>query len=202
MLRKRAFLGLLLFALVAVHRPRRADLRRPRTIPQVAMLAPTRRDVPPVPRAAGLLRLLHHDLRRRRADRQRPPRQRAADLPVEAADAHRSTSPASRRCCSRSCCSSRSCRRCCCCCCRCCSPAASRSCKNNLFLFPAITVGALLQALLATFTMLALSSLSKSSALRRHPLRRHHLLHRGDLRRDATRSPAAPRCRGSRSART
>jgi ABC-type transport system involved in multi-copper enzyme maturation permease subunit len=35
--------------------------------------------------------------------------------------------------------------------------------KANLFLFPAITVAALLQALLATFTMLALSSLSKSS---------------------------------------
>ena len=35
--------------------------------------------------------------------------------------------------------------------------------SKNLFLFPAITVGALLQALLATFTMLALSSLSKSS---------------------------------------
>jgi ABC-type transport system involved in multi-copper enzyme maturation permease subunit len=35
--------------------------------------------------------------------------------------------------------------------------------KKNLFLFPAITVAALLQALLATFAMLALSSLSKSS---------------------------------------
>lgn len=35
--------------------------------------------------------------------------------------------------------------------------------KNNLFLFPAITVGAVLQALVATLTMLALSSLSKSS---------------------------------------
>jgi ABC-2 type transport system permease protein len=34
---------------------------------------------------------------------------------------------------------------------------------NNLFLFPAITVASVLQALLATFTMLALSSLSKSS---------------------------------------
>jgi ABC-type transport system involved in multi-copper enzyme maturation permease subunit len=34
---------------------------------------------------------------------------------------------------------------------------------NNLFLFPAITVASLLQVLLATFTMLALSSLSKSS---------------------------------------
>ena len=35
--------------------------------------------------------------------------------------------------------------------------------RANLFLFPAITVGTLLQALLVTFTMLALSSLSKSS---------------------------------------
>jgi ABC-2 type transport system permease protein len=35
--------------------------------------------------------------------------------------------------------------------------------RANLFLFPAITVASFLQALLATFTMLALSSLSKSS---------------------------------------
>jgi len=35
--------------------------------------------------------------------------------------------------------------------------------RNNLFLFPAITVAALLQVLLAAFTMLALSSLSRSS---------------------------------------
>lgn len=35
--------------------------------------------------------------------------------------------------------------------------------RKNLFLFPAITVASMLQALLATFTMLALSSLSKSS---------------------------------------
>lgn len=35
--------------------------------------------------------------------------------------------------------------------------------QKNLFLFPAITVFAFLQVLLATFTMLALSSLSKSS---------------------------------------
>jgi ABC-2 type transport system permease protein len=35
--------------------------------------------------------------------------------------------------------------------------------KKNLFLFPAITVASLLQAMLATFAMLALSSLSKSS---------------------------------------
>ena len=35
--------------------------------------------------------------------------------------------------------------------------------RANLFLFPAITVASLLQVLVATFTMLALSSLSKSS---------------------------------------
>jgi ABC-type transport system involved in multi-copper enzyme maturation permease subunit len=35
--------------------------------------------------------------------------------------------------------------------------------RANLFLFPAVTVAALLEALLVTFTMLALSSLSKSS---------------------------------------
>ena len=35
--------------------------------------------------------------------------------------------------------------------------------RKNLFLFPAITVFAFLQVLLASFTMLALSSLSKSS---------------------------------------
>lgn len=35
--------------------------------------------------------------------------------------------------------------------------------RANLFLFPAITVATLLQAIVATFTMLALSSLSKSS---------------------------------------
>ena len=57
--------------------------------PQVAMLAPTAADVPRVPRAAGPVRLLHDDLRRRRPHRQRSARQRAADLPVEAAAAHR-----------------------------------------------------------------------------------------------------------------
>ena len=35
--------------------------------------------------------------------------------------------------------------------------------KNNLFLIPAIVVGALLQVILSSFTMLALSSLSKSA---------------------------------------
>jgi hypothetical protein len=35
--------------------------------------------------------------------------------------------------------------------------------RKNMFLFPAITVAALLQVLLVTFTMLALSSMSKSA---------------------------------------
>ena len=35
--------------------------------------------------------------------------------------------------------------------------------KNNLFLVPAITIGSLIQVTLASFTMLALSSLSKSA---------------------------------------
>src|SRR5215831_5612934 len=35
--------------------------------------------------------------------------------------------------------------------------------KNNLFIIPAIVVGSLVQVLLASFTMLALSSLSKSA---------------------------------------
>jgi len=35
--------------------------------------------------------------------------------------------------------------------------------RNNLFLIPAITMGSLIQVLLASFTMLALSSLSKSA---------------------------------------
>ena len=35
--------------------------------------------------------------------------------------------------------------------------------EKNLFLFPAITVGSMVQVLVATFTMLALSSLSKSA---------------------------------------
>ena len=58
-------------------------------LPQAAFLAPTAGDVPAVPRPAGDLRLLRHRLRRRRPDRQRSPRQCAADLPVEAADAGR-----------------------------------------------------------------------------------------------------------------
>src|SRR5262245_53930733 len=47
------------------------------------------RHVSPVPRSAGDVRVLRHGLRRRRPDRQRPPRERAANLSVEAADAPR-----------------------------------------------------------------------------------------------------------------
>jgi hypothetical protein len=88
MLRKRAFLGLLLFAwlpfvvravqiYVATNFPAGGDARARRA------------DVPRLPRPAGILRLHHHDLRRRRPHRDRPPGQRAADLPLEAADARR-----------------------------------------------------------------------------------------------------------------
>ena len=55
----------------------------------------------------------------------------------------------------------------------------------NLFLFPAITVASLLQALLATFTMLALSSLSKSSRYVGILYAGIIFFTAGDLRRDA-----------------
>ena len=54
-------------------------------------------DIPRVPRLAEHLRLLRHDSRRRRADRRRSARQRAADLPVQTAHAASSTSSASWR---------------------------------------------------------------------------------------------------------
>ena len=80
----------------AVRRPRRADLRL-RQFPAGVVPGAEGRDLPRVPRAAGHLRLLRHHLRRRRAHRQRPPRQRAAAVPLQAAHAPRSTSPASWR---------------------------------------------------------------------------------------------------------
>ena len=103
------------------------------------------------------------DLRRRRADRQRSPRERAADLPVEAADADRLHFRQGRGAVRRSCCSSRWCRRSCCSSSQVLFAGSFVFLKKNLFLFPAITVATLLQGLLTTFTMLALSSLSKSS---------------------------------------
>ena len=66
--------------------------------------------------------------------------------------------------------------------------------QKNLFLFPAITVFAFLQVLLATFTMLALSSLSKSSRFVGVMYAGRHPLHQRDLRSDVpgmTRQSAA-----------
>ena len=68
---------------------------------------------------------------RRRPDRQRPARQRAADLPVEAADARRVHRRQARRSWRRSCCSSRWCRRSCCSSCRSCSRATSTFLQAN-----------------------------------------------------------------------
>ena len=188
---KRVFLALLLFAWMPFV-VRAVQIYVADELPAGgAMLAPTAADVPRVPRAAGLLRLLRHDLRRRRADRQRSPRQRAADLPVEAAAAHRSTSPASGGAVR--------------------VPAARHWVPAILLLLlqvmfagsfdvpagqPVPVPGdhasaALLQVLLATFTMLALSSLSKSSRYVAHPLRRHHFLHRRRFTALLRRSPAA-----------
>ena len=121
------------------------------------------RDLPRVSRPAGHLRLLRHDLRRRRADRQRSARQRAAGLSLEAADARRIR----RRQAGAS--SSCSCRR---------HLAAGDHAAarpdhvrrqlhlrpRNIFLLPAITLFSLLQVLVASTTMLALSSMSKSAA--------------------------------------
>ena len=86
--RKRAFLGLLLISWLPFF-VRAVQIYAAANLPQAAFLAPTRRDVPAVPRAAGDLRVLHDRLRGRRPDRQRSARQRAADLSVEAADARR-----------------------------------------------------------------------------------------------------------------
>ena len=49
--------------------------------------------------------------------------------------------------------------------------------RNNLFLFPAITLFAFIEVVLAASAMLALSSLSKSSRYVGDPLRGGHLLH-------------------------
>ena len=174
--------------LAAVPRPRRADLYAAANIPAGARSWPPRRR----PSATFLdlpgLFVFFVTISSVRPDRRRPARQRAADLPVEAADprrVHRRQAgrpagvPALRH---------AGCRRCCCCCCRCCSPAALTFLRANLFLLPAITLFALMQSLLSAFTMLALSSLSKSrrfvaimyagliffTAAMYQALRRHH----------------------------
>ena len=89
-IRKRVFLGLLLMALDAVHRPRHRALARRRTCRRRRRCsrrrAETFRDFLD---KQGFFVFVVTDLRRRRPDRQRSPRQRPADLPVEAAAAHR-----------------------------------------------------------------------------------------------------------------
>src|SRR4030095_15193901 len=99
-MRKRMFMGLMLLALAPflvraealpagpVHRPRRAPLDQRQLSAGVDPHA-VGRDVPRVPRAAGLLRIRDHGVRRRGPDRQRSARERAPDLPVETADALR-----------------------------------------------------------------------------------------------------------------
>ena len=89
MIRKRAFLGLLLMSWMPFLGRAVADLVRRERAADGAAPGAERRDLPRFPRQAGLFRVLRHHLRRRRADRQRPARQRPADLPVEAAAADR-----------------------------------------------------------------------------------------------------------------
>ena len=74
--------------------------------------------------------------------------------------------------------------------------------RANLFLFPAITVGALLAGAARDLHDAGAVVAVEEQPLRRHPLRRHHLLHRGDLRRDVRDHRQHAACRGCRSART
>ena len=146
----------------AVHRARGPDLRGG-NFPQVSFLAPTPRHLPAVPRAAGHLRVLRDGLRRRGPHRQRSPRERAADLSVEAAHPRRvrlrqagdsDDLPAAGHVAAG-------------------DPAALivqvafagsfTFFLNNLFLLPAITAFSFLVAIVAAATMLALSSLSNNS---------------------------------------
>ena len=57
--------------------------------------------------------------------------------------------------------------------------------KANLHVIPAVVLASLARVVVASVTMLALSSLSKSTRYVVDSLRRGHLLYRGDLRRDA-----------------
>ena len=161
-IRRRAFLGLMLFAL-GPFVVRAVQLWISSNYPQASILAPSAETFRQFLEQQDFFVFVITVYIGCRPHRQRPPRQRAADLPLEAVDADPSTSSASWRCCSRSCCSSRSCRRCCWSCCKVVFDGSFVFLKNNLFVIPAIVVAALLQVILASFTMLALSSLSKSS---------------------------------------
>ena len=162
---KRAFLGAAAASVDAVRRPRRADLRR-RQLPAGGVPRADRRDLPRVPRQQDLFVFFITVYVGAGLDRQRSPRQRAADLPVEAADAlgvHRRQAggadgvpAAASRWVPAMLLLARAGRR---------SPAASRSSRANLFLFPAITVASVhRRCCWSRSAMLALSSLSKSAA--------------------------------------
>ena len=56
--------------------------------------------------------------------------------------------------------------------CRCCSPAASRSCVENLYLFPAITLFSFVQVLVAASVDAGAVVALEQQPLRRHPVRR------------------------------
>ena len=74
--------------------------------------------------------------------------------------------------------------------------------RANLFLFPAITVGVAAAGAARDLHDAGAVVAVEEQPLRRHPLRRHHLLHRGDLRRDASDHRQHAACRGCRSAPT
>ena len=133
----------------------------------------------------------------------RPPRQRAADLPVEAADAdrvHRRQArdprvvPAVHHAAAGAAAGHHAGR---------CSPAASTFLRSNLVpRCRPIVLASLVRVIVASFTMLALSSLSKSTRYVAILYAGIDLLHRSDLRRAARRSPARRASPGCRSAAT
>ena len=86
MLSARPFLFVLLFAWLQFF-VRAVMFYLAANVPQADVIAPFTGDLPGVLRPTGFLRLRRGGLRRRRAHRQRPAGQCAADLPVEAADA-------------------------------------------------------------------------------------------------------------------
>ena len=71
--------------------------------------------------------------------------------------------------------------------------------KANLHVIPAVVLASLARVVVASFTMLALSSLSKSTRYVVDSLRRRHLLYRSDLRRHARHHRLVARRRGFRS---